>query len=298
MHSTQWIWHNGQVIAWDKATTHILTHSLHYGSAIFEGIRCYETPKGPALFRLQEHLERFLFSCQALKMPLAYDLNTLAEATIKIVKTNGLKSGYIRPVAYFGYGMNVTPTDIDAECAIACWPGASIVPQGLLDVKTSPVARIHPDTTVSEAKFAGHYLNSNLAALCIRGTRYHEALMLDTTGHVAEGCGQNIFMVKDGILYTPQTGHILAGITRATLLELAESLGFKTREAQLTVEDFYNADEVFFSGTAAEVAPIRSLDDKIIADGSVGPITKKLKEEYLSLVHGHNNHFAHCLTLL
>ncbi|WP_230387412.1 branched-chain amino acid transaminase [Piscirickettsia salmonis] len=298
MQSTQWIWHNGQVIAWDKATVHVLTHSLHYGSAIFEGIRCYETPGGPAIFCLQEHLERFLFSCQALNMQLDYDLSTLAEATIKTVKTNGLQSGYIRPVAYFGYGMQVTPTTINAECAIACWPNASIVPQGLLDVKTSPIARIHPSTTVSAAKFAGHYLNSNLAALCIRGSHYHEALMLDTDGHVAEGCGQNIFMIKEGTLYTPQTGHILAGITRATLLELAHTLGIRTIETQLSLDDFYQADEVFFSGTAAEIAPIRSLDDKIIADGQIGPITQTLKEAYLNIVHGHNAHFRHCLTLV
>lgn len=273
--------------------------SRHYGGGAFEGIRFYNTAQGPAIFRLKEHIDRLFYSINALKMPFLYSKEEVIEAIKTVVSVNKLKEGYIRPIAFYGYGkMGVNPIGNPVELVIACWPWGAYLPHECVDVKTSSYIRIHPDSTVVDAKLCGHYVNSILASLELQGTHYHEALLLDSAGLITEGVGENFFMVKDGTIYTPHLGGILAGITRDTVLKLAIKLDLKVIEADISLYDAYQADEAFFTGTAAEVTAIQSINDKQLGQGGVGKMTAKIKKAYLDLIHGKDTDFQDYLTII
>lgn len=299
MQTTEMIWRNGKLIPWADATVHVLSHTLHYGGGAFEGIRFYTTSQGPAIFRLNDHVERLLYSTKALKMHLSYSKEDIITAIKDVVRCNKLESGYIRPIAFYGYGkMGVNPVGNPVELVIACWPWGAYLPHESVDVKTSSYIRIHPDSTVIDAKLCGHYVNSILASLELQGTHYHEALLLDSEGHITEGVGENFFMVKDEVIYTPNLGGILSGITRATVIKLAHHLDFKVIEADISLYDAYQADEAFFTGTAAEVTAIRSINDKVLGKKDTGSITSTIKKAYLDLVQGKSNDFIDYLTVI
>ncbi len=299
MQTTDFIWHNGKMVPWDKAQVHVLTHGLHYGSGAFEGIRFYETAKGPAIFRLDEHIERWLYSCKALGMAekLPYTFDELRAATIEVVKKNKLQHGYIRPLSYYGYGaMGVNPKNNPVEVMIACWPWGAYLPHDRVDIKTSSYIRIHPNSTVADAKICGHYVNGIMGSLELEGTEYHESLFLDFEGNIAEGAGENFFMMKDGVMYTPRLGNILAGITRATVIEVVRGMGIDLIETTITLKEAYAADEAFFTGTAAEVTPIRSIDGNVIGKDELGPISAQVKETYHAVIRGKVPEYDHYLT--
>ncbi len=289
---------NGDFVKWDDAKIHFLTHGLHYGSAVFEGIRIYKTADGrPAIFRLQDHMDRFFYSMGALKMKPQFEQKAVEQACIEVVKRNKLEQGYIRPLCYFGYGiMGLNPRDLPGEIGIACWPWGAYLPHEMVDIKISRYIRIHPESLVSDAKVSGHYVNSILASLEVRETEYHEALFLDYRGLVAEGPGENIFMVKDGVLRTPKLGSILRGYTRDTIINLSKREGIFLEECDIHPDDIKSADEAFFTGTAAEVTPIRSIDGEVLGSGETGPVTKRLKALYLDTVYGRLPEMTHYLT--
>lgn len=287
MKPTEYIWHNGKLIKWDDAKVHVLTHALHYGSGAFEGIRAYETSQGAAVFRLREHMQRLQYSAKALAMEIPWTLDQMCDAVVELLRANKVKHGYIRPLAFYGYGvMGLKPYGAPVELMIATWPWGAYLPHEAVDVKTSSYVRIHQRSTVVDAKICGHYINSIMASLEIRGTDFHEALLLDADGFVAEGPGENLFLVKNGTLITPKRGTILAGITRDTVLKLAEHEGIGTAEQQINREDILAAEEAFFTGTAAEVTPVRSLDKTLIGKGQVGPISQLIKTRYHECVTG------------
>jgi branched-chain amino acid aminotransferase len=288
MQATQFIWKNGQFIAWDDAHTHVLSHGLHYGSAVFEGIRCYSTDKGPAVFKLKEHVERLFYSAEQLGMQMKYSKKEIFQAIIETIDKNNIQDCYIRPLVYYGYGrMKVTPApDLSVDIIIACWPWGDYLAAKTVDVVTSSYIRIHPKSTVADAKISGHYVNSILAGLAIRNTHYHEALLLDAEGNVAEGCAANIFIIKNKKMITTPAGTILVGITRDIVIKIAQELGLSVEERYFKPEEVYTADEAFFCGTAVEVTAIRSLDDKLIANGESGEITERIKIRYHQIVRG------------
>ena len=298
MLETKLIWMDGKIVPWGNATVHVLTHSLHYGSAVFEGIRFYETGDGPAVFRLKDHTTRFFYSANTISMQIPFSEDEINSAIIETVRVNEISTGYIRPLAYFGYGkMGLRPTGAPVNLSIAVWPWDSYLGANPIKVKTSPYMRIHPKTTSMEAKISGNYVNSTFAGVDAVSSGYQEALLLDFEGNVAEGPGENIFIVKNNILYTPPAGKILTGITRKSLMTIAKDLGYSVQEKQLNIEDVSDADEAFFSGTAAEVTPIASLDDHPMKYPT-GPITKKLRDTYLSTVKGKNEKYKSWLTIV
>lgn len=308
METTKLIWKNGELIPWEQAQTHVLTHSLHYGGAVFEGIRCYQTnsealgPR-PAIFRLRDHMERFLYSMRALKMECKWDIDELCDAAVATVRENGLTQGYIRPLAYFGYGkMGLNPTGAPVEIIIACWPWAKYLAADALKMRTSSFMRIHPKTTDINAKLSGHYVNSIMASQEFQG-ECDEVLFLDYNGAVAEGPGENIFMVKDGVLLTPGDDTILKGFTRDTVMTLARDLGYQVYETTIMPEDLLAADEAFLTGTAAEISPVAELDGHVIGSGgrkitAPGPITKAIKEGYMEIVTGRSEKYDRYLTFV
>lgn len=299
LQATETIWQNGKLIPWSEAKIHVLSHTLHYGGGAFEGIRFYKTARGSAIFRLDDHVERLFYSTNTLKMNFPYSKEEVKEAVIEVVRQNKLDEGYIRPIAYYGYGkMGVNPIGNPVELAIACWPWKAYLPYDALDIKTSRFIRIHPDSTVVDAKLCGHYVNSILASLELQGTHFHEALFLDSHGRITEGVGENFFVVKDGAIYTPRLGGILSGVTRDTVMKLMRNLKLSVTEVDISLYNAYQADEAFFTGTAAEVMPIRSIDDKVLNAGEVGPITAMLKTAYHDVVEGKNEEFLHYLTVV
>ena len=299
MQETDFIWHKNDLVPWKDATIHVLTHTLHYGGGSFEGIRFYETDKGPAIFNLQAHVKRLFYSASVLKMESPYTEQEVTDIIVKVVRANHLKAGYIRPLLYYGYGkMGVKPLGSPVELMVACWPWGAYLPHELVDIKISRYIRIHPRSTIVDAKICGHYVNSVLASLELEGTHYHEALLLDARGYVAEGVGENFFLVKNGVIYTPKLGTIIPGITRDTIFRLAEKLDIPTVEIDITPDGIYEADEAFFTGTAAEVTPIRSVNEKVLNHGNLGPITSKIKTGYYELVRGKNADFMDCLTFV
>jgi len=234
MDQTKYIWVNGKLIRWKKARTHILTHALHYGGGVFEGARVYETPRGPAVFRLKEHTDRLFYSAKALSMEIPYSKEEINQAIVYTVKKNKLKEGYIRPIAYFGYGkMGLNPAGAPVDVAIACWPWGKYLSDKPIDVKISKYIRIHPKSGITDAKISGHYVNSIMAVNELAGTKFHEALFLDFKGNIAEGPGENFFIVKKGVVYTPTLGTILKGITRDSIFKIADYLGIRTKEKVL-----------------------------------------------------------------
>jgi branched-chain amino acid aminotransferase len=299
MQPTKYIWMNGTFTPWDEAKVHVMTHALHYGGGAFEGIRVYKTDKGPAVFRLREHMERLLYSAQAIGLIIPHSADALCEATCELLTRNALEQGYIRPLAFYGYGvMGLNPRNSPTEIAISCWPWGAYHTVEQVDIKVSSYIRIHPRSTVADAKICGHYVNSILAVLELKGTKYHEALFLDADGNIAEGPAENFFMVQNGILTTPPLGTILAGITRQTILELARDAGIPVAERAITLDEALSANEAFFSGTAAEVTPIKTLNDQVIGDGTVGPVSAKLKSLYLDIVYGRNRSYEKFLTFV
>ena len=299
LQTTKKIWFNGRLVDWQKASVHVLAHALHYGSGVFEGIRFYETKNGPAIFRLKEHVARLFYSARALEMKIPYSVEEVCKAIIKTVKANKIKEGYIRPLCFFDYGkMGLNPVGAPVSVAIACWPWGSYLGGKPIRVKTSRYIRLHPASVVGDAKVCGHYVNSILASLEIKKAKFDEALFLDYRGCVAEGPGENIFFVKKGILHTPKAGSILMGITRATVIQIARGLKIKVKEGNYKKQDLYKADELFFTGTAAEVQPIGSLDNKKINHGKIGELTKKIRKIYLDAVKACAPKYKNWLTLV
>lgn len=278
---------NGTLVPWHDAKIHVLSHSLHYGDGAFEGIRVYKTEHGSAIFRLTEHLERLKYSANVIDITIPYSIEQLAEATQLLLKENGLEQAYIRPLAIHGYGvMGVPPRNSPVDVILAAWPWGAYLPVESVDIKVSKYIRIHPRSTVADAKICGHYVNGVLAALELKGTKYHEALFLDEGGLITEGPGENIFIINKGKVTTPPLGKILAGITRSTVVGIIQDLGIPIEEREISLKEALDSDEAFFTGTAAEVTSINSIDDHVIGAGGVGPVTARIKERYLDVVYG------------
>jgi len=295
------IWYNGKLVPWRDATTHVLTHSLHYGLSVFEGVRVYETPKGSAVFRLHEHTERLFNSARIFQMKVPFTPEEINAAQTEVVRANHLKSCYLRPIAFYGSEkMGVSPRGAKVHVAIAAWPwGAYLGEEGLqkgIRVKTSSFQRHHINVSMVRSKTGGHYVNSILANMEALDHGYDEALLLDTQGFVAEGAGENLFIVKDGQIFEPMMVSGLIGITRRTVIELAQDMGYTVRQMPMTRDDVYLADEAFFTGTAAEVTPIRELDGRTIGKGSRGPITEKIQSMFFDVVNGRAEKYARWLT--
>jgi branched-chain amino acid aminotransferase len=295
------IWMDGEYVDWRDAKIHILTHTLHYGLGAFEGVRAYKTDAGTAIFRLQDHTDRLFRSAHILGMKMPYDKATLNEVQREIVRRNGLESAYIRPLVYYGAeGLGLHATSLSVHVAIATWEwgaylGAENLERGIR-ICTSSYNRHHVNAAMSKAKANGQYTNSILALGEALSRGFDEALLLDTSGYVAEGSGENFFMVMDGIIFTPELTSALAGITRSTVIRIAEELGYTVRERLITRDEVYVADEAFFTGTAAEVTPIREYDGRAIGEGHRGPVTEKLQATYFDQVYGRQGSRAEWLT--
>lgn len=295
------IWFNGQLIEWRDAKTHVLTHTLHYGMGVFEGVRAYETAEGAAIFRLQEHTKRLFNSAKILGMKLPYTQDEINQAHIDVVKANNLHSCYFRPMAYYGAAkLGVAPQADDVQVILAAWPwGAYLGEEGMkrgIRVRVSSFTRHHPNIHMIKAKANGNYLNSILANTEATRDGYDEAILLDAQGYVAEGSGENIFVVNEGRLYTPALDVALDGITRKSVIAIAEEMGLPVIEKRITRDELYAADEVFFTGTAAEVTPIREIDNREIGIGERGPITTEIQQRYFDIVEGKNPAYRHWLT--
>ena len=299
MQETEKIWMNGELVDWADAKVHVGTHGLHYGTGVFEGIRCYETEKGPAVFRLTDHLRRLEDSAKLLYMELPYSRDELRAACHETIAANGLSECYVRPIAYIGYGeLGVDPRDNPIDVAIMTWPwGAYLGEQGQkhgIRAKISSWKRVGPNTIPHVAKATGIYLNSMLATTEAKRAGYDEAILLSEQGFVADGPGESIFVVKDGVVSTPDlSASILTGVTRATVMALAKELGYEVRERQIIRTELYLADEVFMTGTAAEIAPLRAIDDQELGDP--GPITREIQQAYADCVRGRSERYAHWL---
>ena len=297
------IWKDGHLIDWRDATLHVLTHSLHYGMAVFEGVRAYKTPEGTAIFRLKEHTQRLFNSAKIFQMQIPYDMDTIMAAQREVVKANKLESCYLRPLAWIGSEkMGVSARGNTIHVSIAAWPwGAYLGEDGLargIRVKTSSFTRHHVNVSMVRAKASGYYINSILANQEVTADGYDEALLLDTDGYVSEGAGENVFIVKAGKIYTPDLASCLDGITRDSVLTMARDMGIEVIEKRITRDEMYCADEGFFTGTAAEVTPIRELDNRTIGSGSRGPITEKLQALFFDVVAGKAPQYNHWLTLV
>jgi branched-chain amino acid aminotransferase len=289
LETTKNIWHNGQLIAWEKAQIHVMSHVIHYGSSVFEGLRCYAQPNGAGIFRLREHMQRMLDSAKIYRMPVGYSLDELCIAVVDLVEANGVAPCYIRPIAFRGYGeMGVNPLNSPVEVYVANFPWGKYVPgNDGADVCVSSWNRLAPNTIPSLAKAGANYMNSQLIRMEAEINGYSEGIALDVNGYLSEGSGENIFIVRDGTLYTtPLANSVLSGITRASVLTIAKELGIPVVEQALPREIVYIADEAFFSGTAAEVTHLRSVDRILIGDGTMGPVTKAIHNEFFAIVNG------------
>jgi len=292
MNTSEYIWFDGDYVPWADAKVHVLSHAMHYGSSVFEGIRCYDTPSGPAVFRLDEHVARMFRSCKIYRMEIPYAPEAVAEAIKGTVAKNGLSGCYIRPLVFRGYGeLGVTPQTCPVQMIIAAWEwgaylGKEALEQGV-DVGVSSWRRMAPDTFPAMAKAGGHYTNSQLIRMEAAMHGYAEGIALDINGYACEGSGENLFMVRDGVLYTPPLyASVLPGITRDCVLVLAEEAGIEVRESLISREMLYMADELFFSGTAAEISPIRSVDQITVGCGSRGPVTEAIQSAFFAIVNG------------
>lgn len=298
---TDKIWMDGKFVDWDNATVHVLTHSLHYGLGVFEGIRCYETSKGPAIFRLDEHVERLFNSAHIFLIDIPYSKEDIKKAIIETVKINGMKSCYIRPLVYIGYGaMGLYPKENPINVSIAVWSwGTYLGEDGIekgIRIKTSSFIRNHVNANMTRGKVCGYYVNSQLAKKEAISCGFDEALLLDTEGYVSEGSGENVFIVRDGVLKTTPLTSILEGITRNSIIKIAEDNGIIVKEERFTRDELYISDEAFFTGTAAEVTPIREADGRIIGEGKPGKITRKLQTIFFDIVKGKNKKYKSWLT--
>jgi branched-chain amino acid aminotransferase len=304
VNQSEFIWQNGEFVAWDDAKVHVLTHGLHYGTGVFEGIRCYDTERGPAIFRNLDHLDRLERSAKLYYMELPYSAQQLRAATHELITRNDLRSCYIRPIAFRGYGqMGLNPLDSPIDVAIAVWEwGAYLGEQGKLDgvrAKVSSWERISPRSLIPHAKASGQYLNSVLAKIESLKAGYDEAILLDEHGHVCEGSGENIYIVRDGVIITPpQTASILDGISRRSILQIARDLGYVTLERDVARAELYHADEVFLTGTAAELVPVREIDDQAIGAGKPGEITRVLQHAFDDALHGRSERYHEWLDVV
>ena len=304
MEPTDLIWMNGDFVAWDDAKVHVLAHGLHYGTGVFDSMRCYETADGPAVFRNVDHLERLRRSAELYYMPVSYTVEQLRIATLELVARNGLGSCYIRPIVYRGYGqIGLNPLEADVDVAIACWEwGAYLGEEGSRDgvrAKVSSWRRIAPDSLIPQAKASGQYLNSVLAKIESVKAGYEEAILLDDAGHVCEGTGENVYIVRDGEIVTP--GHhnsILDGVTRRSIIQIAKDLGYPVCERDIARAEMYLADEVFLSGTAAEIVPVREIDDHAIGAGKPGEVTKVLQSAFDDAIHGRSERYREWLDVV
>ncbi|MCN4144420.1 MAG: branched-chain amino acid transaminase [Thiohalomonas sp.] len=297
------IWFDGKMVPWREAKVHVLTHTLHYGMGVFEGERAYHTDKGAAIFRLQEHTDRLFRSAHILNMSMPFDKETINEATKAAVAENNLDSAYIRPMAFYGSeGMGLRADNLKVYVMIAAWKwgtylGADSLEKGIR-IRTSSFTRHHVNITMCKAKANGNYMNSMLALQEALTDGYDEALLLDVDGFVAEGSGENIFIVRNGKIFTPELTSALEGITRDTIFSLAAELGYEIKEKRITRDEVYTADEAFFTGSAAEVTPIRELDNRQIGNGRRGPITEQLQSMYFDQVHGRRELYPQWQTLV
>jgi branched-chain amino acid aminotransferase len=298
---TELIWFNGEFVKWEDATVHVLTHGLHYGTGVFEGVRCYDTEIGPAVFRHTEHLERLKKSSDLYYMDIPYSLEELRAATKELIARNGLRSCYIRPLVFRGYGtMGLFPLDAPVDVAIAAWEwGSYLGDEGKRNgvrAKVSSWRRISPDSLIPHAKASGQYLNSVLAKIEVHKAGYEEAILLDDHGHVNEGSGENIFVVRDGTIITPpQTASILDGINRKSAIQIARDLGFEVVERDIARAELYLADEVYVTGTAAELTPVREIDDHPVGDGRPGEITLAVQAAFEDALHGRTERYREWL---
>ncbi|HEX5938145.1 MAG TPA: branched-chain amino acid transaminase [Actinomycetota bacterium] len=298
------IWMDGELVPWQDAQVHVLSHAVHYGSGVFEGIRAYETARGPAVWRLDEHLRRLFRSAKLYHIEIPYSLEALTQATKDVISANGLDSCYIRPLVLRGYGeMGVNPLDAPVDVAVAVWPWGAYLGEDALEqgvrIKISSWRRNNQNSLPAAAKATGQYINSVLAKVESLKAGYDEAVMLNESGYVTDGSGENVFIVRDGVLDTPPiSAGCLDGITRASVIALARDLGFEVREQNLVRTDLYNADEAFFTGTAAEITPIREVDDRVVGEGHRGPVTKELQGAFFAATKGEDDRYLSWLTFV
>jgi branched-chain amino acid aminotransferase len=295
------IWMNGELVAWEDAKVHVLTHGLHYGTGVFEGVRCYDTEIGPAVFRNRDHVDRLFKSAELYYMPIPYDREQIRQATLETIARNNLRSCYVRPLVFRGYGtMGLFPLEAPVDVAIAVWEwGAYLGEEGKqtgVRAKVSSWRRISPDSLIPQAKATGQYLNSVLAKIESHKAGYEESILLDDHGHVCEGSGENIFVVRDGRIFTPpQTASILDGINRKSTIQIARDLGFEVVERDIGRAELYLADEVFLTGTAAELVPVREVDDHPVGDGKPGEITVAVQKAFEDALHGRSERYREWL---
>lgn len=297
------IWMDGKLVEWRDANIHVLTHTLHYGMGVFEGVRAYKTAEGPAIFRLHEHTKRLINSAKIFQMVIPFDFDTLVEAQKQSIKANNLDSAYMRPIVWLGSEkLGIAAKTNTVHVAVAAWAwGSYLGEEGMqkgIRVKTSSYTRHHVNVSMVRAKASGYYINSILANQEALSMGYDEALLLDTEGYVSEGSGENVFIVNNGIVYTPDVASCLDGITRNSIIQIAQDLGYTVKEKRITRDEMYCADEAFFTGTAAEVTPISSLDDRVIGNGSRGPITELIQKTFFAAVKGELPQYEHWLTLV
>jgi branched-chain amino acid aminotransferase len=302
MNESEKIWRNGEFISWQDAQIHVLSHVVHYGSSCFEGIRCYKTDEGPKVFRINEHVRRLLDSSRIYRLGCTFDHQTLVEAILQTIRINGLDACYIRPIVLRGYGsLSVDPAGVPTDTYIAVWEWGAYLGKDALengvDVCVSSWSRAAPNTFPAGAKAGGHYLNSQLIKMEAIQDGYSEGIALDPSGYVSEGSGENIFLVRDGVVYTPAIAHsILAGVTRDSVIRICSDLGLKIIEQAIPREWLYIADEIFFTGTAAEISPIRSVDRITIGEGRRGPVTEKIQTRFFDIIYGRTEAPAPWLT--
>ncbi len=304
MEQADLIWHNGELVAWEDAKIHVLTHGLHYGTSVFEGERCYDTERGPAIFRHQDHLKRLVASARLYYMPIPYTVAELRSATHELIAANGLRECYVRPVAYRGYGqMGINPLEAPVDVSIAVWPwGAYLGEQAKLEgvrAKVSSWRRISGESLIPHAKAGGQYLNSVLAKVESLKAGYQEAILLDARGFVCEGTGENIYLVRDGEIITPpQTASILDGISRKSIVTIARDLGYTVTERDVARAELILADEVFCSGTAAELVAMSEIDDQVIGEGGTGPVTREIQQVFEGALRGREPRYAEWLDVV
>lgn len=303
LQATEKIWMNGKFISWDDARVHVLTHTLHYGTGVFEGIRCYKSDAGSAVFRLKEHVDRLFASAHICLMEIPFTRDQVSAAILETIRTNRIEACYIRPIAYIGYGaMGIFPKENPVDIVIAVWPwGSYLGEEGLkngIRVKVSSFIRPHVNSTMVRSKTTANYANSLLAKREALKDGYDEAMLLDTDGYVAEGSGENVFIVRNGVIKTPPLTSILEGITRDTVIQLARERGMQLVEERFTRDELYIADEAFFTGTAAEITPIREVDNRSIGAARPGPVTKELQAAFFEIVHGRDPRHTDWLTFV
>ena len=303
MEATKKIWMDGTFVNWDDAQVHVLSHTLHYGLGVFEGIRCYDTAAGPAVFRLPEHIDRLFNSAHIAGLKMPFSREDIGQAITDTVKVNEVRECYIRPLVYLGYGeLGINNSHCPVCVSIAVWPWGAYLGEGALSegirVCISSYTRHHVNVMMTKAKVVGNYANSQLAKMEAIHAGFDEAIMLDVQGNVGEGSGENIFIVRDGVLKTPPLTAILEGITRNSVIDLARTMGLTVRETVFSRDELYIADEVFFTGTAAELTPIREVDNRVIGNGFPGPITHKLQQAFFRIVQGKDDAFKSWLTLI